>query len=138
MMSPLSEQNWQSWLDGVRPRLKRFVRDDLFALTATPDREWWASVIEDVDSTVKKIEALLASAVQSRDGCLEASRARSKRVGIKGKQVYAYQLVHWAGNALIPSNDDVVRHKCHNRRCINPIHLTHGSQLENINDTRDR
>ena len=43
-----------------------------------------------------------------------------------------------AGNALIPSDDDVVRHKCHNRRCINPAHLTHGTQLENINDTREK
>ena len=118
--------------------MRRFVRDDLFELTRTADRDWWASVIENKDETEQAIKALLHDAIKSDNGCLEASQERARRVSINGKQVYAYQLIYWAGNALIPSDDDVVRHKCHNRRCINPAHLTHGTQLENINDTREK
>ena len=138
MMKPLSDQSWQPWLDGVSQRLRQFTRDDLFALTVTPDRDWWAGVIEDADRTAEKIKVLLGETKPTDEGCLEASDVRSKRVSVNGQQVYAYQLVYWAGNALIPNTDDVVRHKCHNRRCINPLHLSHGTQLENINDTRDR
>ena len=98
----------------------------------------WASVIENMYETEQAIKALLHDAIKSDNGCLEASQERARRVSINGKQVYAYQLIYWAGNALIPSDDDVVRHKCHNRRCINPVHLTHGTQLENINDTREK
>ena len=138
MMKFPSNENWQVWLRGLGQRMQRFVRDDLFELTSTAGRDWWASVIENKDETEQAIKSLLQSATKSDDGCLEASQERARRVSINGKQVYAYQLIYWAGNALIPSDDDVVRHKCHNRRCINPVHLTHGTQLENINDTREK
>ena len=137
-MKLLSDQTCQAWRSGVEQRLRRFFRDDLFELTRTAERDWWASVIEDGAETAQTISNLLDGAIKCDDGCLEASRQRARRMSMNGKQVYAYQLIYWAGNALIPSDDDVVRHKCHNRRCINPIHLTHGTQLENINDTREK
>lgn len=138
MMKLLFDQNYQAWLSGVAQQLQRFSRDDLFELTLTANRDWWAVVIEDSDKTAEKIHSLLEGATKTREGCLEASQQRARRVSINGKQVYAYQFIYWAGNALVPSDDDVVRHKCHNRRCINPVHLTHGTQLENINDTREK
>ncbi|SDW62951.1 HNH endonuclease [Litoreibacter albidus] len=36
-----------------------------------------------------------------------------------------------------PPAGEVVRHRCNNRRCINPDHLVAGTQLENIEDDRD-
>jgi len=136
-MSPF-EQSVDAWLSSMEVRLSGFVRGDLFLIAQTPDKEWWAQVIDDATVTAVLIKDLLAEAKLSVGGCLEASQGRSKRISVKGKQVYAYQLIYWAGNALIPSSEDVVRHKCHNRRCINPLHLTHGTQLDNVNDTRDR
>ena len=136
-MSPF-EQSVDAWLASMEVRLRGFVRGDLFLIAQTPDKEWWAQVIDDATVTAVLIKDLLAEAKLSVGGCLEASQGRSKRISVKGKQVYAYQLIYWAGNALIPSSEDVVRHKCHNRRCINPLHLTHGTQLDNVNDTRDR
>ena len=59
-------------------------------------------------------------------------------MSVSGRQIYAYQYIYWAGKALLPNKEDVVRHACHNRQCINPLHLTHGTQLEKQNDTRDR
>lgn len=32
----------------------------------------------------------------------------------------------------------VVRHKCDNRKCINPEHLEYGSQGDNLNDRKER
>ena len=37
-------------------------------------------------------------------------------------------------NELPLSNKEVVRHLCHNRKCINPDHMTHGSRLDNKMD----
>ncbi|WP_083445193.1 hypothetical protein [Ruegeria sp. 6PALISEP08] len=31
-----------------------------------------------------------------------------------------------------------IRHRCHNRRCINPRHLTIGDRRDNLQDERDR
>lgn len=132
------DHHLNDWLTSLTPRMGSFVRDDLFMLTQTPAKEWWAQLLDDAAGTAVVIEGLLTEAERTKDGCLEASQGRSKRVTVQRKQVYAYQLIYWAGNALIPSDHDVVRHKCHNRRCINPFHLTHGAQRDNLNDTRDR
>lgn len=137
-MTSHSDRRLADWVASLEARMNSFCRDDLFALTQTPQKEWWAQLFDDVASTALLIEDLLAGARPTKDGCLEASQGRSRRVTVKDKQVYAYQLIYWAGHAFVPNSDDVVRHKCHNRRCINPLHLTHGTQLDNINDTRDR
>ena len=126
------------WLRFLSKRIQSFQRDTLFELTATESRIWWAELIEEALTTEQQIRLLLDQAKASKEGGLAAAVVRPRRISVRGKQIYAYQLVYWAGNALIPSDNDVVRHKCHNRLCVNPQHLTHGTQLENVNDTRDR
>jgi len=37
-------------------------------------------------------------------------------------------------NREIASRDRVVRHRCHNRLCVNPRHLEIGSQADNKRD----
>lgn len=115
-----------------------FRRDVLFALTSTPEREWWATVFEQREQTIKQIHLLIDLSKNSPAGCKTIGTTRPKRIKLNGKQIYGYQLVYWAGNALLPAAGEVVRHMCHNRLCINPIHLTHGTQRENIRDTRER
>ncbi len=137
MMSHFSD-DLNVWLCFLSKRIQSFQRDTLFELTATESRIWWAELIEEALTTEQQIRLLLDQAKASKEGCLEAAVVRPRRISVRGKQIYAYQLVYWAGNALIPSDNDVVRHKCHNRLCVNPQHLTHGTQLENVNDTRDR
>ncbi|WP_037938802.1 hypothetical protein [Sulfitobacter geojensis] len=39
---------------------------------------------------------------------------------------------------LATNRHQVVRHLCHNRRCVNPGHLTIGDRRDNLNDDRDR
>ncbi|WP_370651164.1 HNH endonuclease [Cypionkella sp.] len=40
----------------------------------------------------------------------------------------AYRFVFCILNGVLAGYDDVVRHRCNNRRCINPDHLEVGSR----------
>jgi len=74
------------------------------------------------------------------NGCHEIiSHASSGKSGyfkikINGK---AYDIHRWYYIKLNPEIDMInldVRHKCDNRKCINPEHLEHGTRKENVND----
>ena len=127
-----------TWLDGLDARLHAFERDPLFEMTSTSDRKWWAQTIENNTQTKSQIITLLEQSIVQQNSCLEPEAKGVKRVSIRGRQIYAYQLIYWAGNALIPSKGEVVRHQCDNRHCINPGHLQHGDQRENLQDRKER
>lgn len=39
---------------------------------------------------------------------------------------------------LAATRDQIVRHRCHNRRCVNPRHLELGDRLDNLRDELER
>jgi hypothetical protein len=123
-----------AWLSQVKSRLQNFTRDSLFDASITPDRAWWAQTFEACDQTHKKLTEITRNLGHSDGTCWQLANRSPTRVSYRGRRIYAYQLAYWAGNALLPASGEVVRHKCHNRCCINPEHLIHGTQRDNLDD----
>ena len=124
----------EAWLRGVAERLTHFERSDLIMLSSNADRDWWVDCFEAPDRVLAKLATLLEQAQPVDSGCWELPQATAARIRFRQRRLYAYQLVYWAGNALLPTTDEVVRHLCHNRRCIRPDHLRHGTQRDNKDD----
>jgi len=57
-----------------------------------------------------------------------------RKVRFGEHQWEAYRLIYCVLNREIASRDRVVRHRCHNRLCVNPDHLEIGSQADNKRD----
>lgn len=57
------------------------------------------------------------------------------QVRIEGQIYQAHRLAFYFEHKIWP---EVVRHRCDNRRCINPVHLEPGTQLDNIQDMKNR
>jgi hypothetical protein len=60
--------------------------------------------------------------------------ATPRKVRFNGHQWEAYRFIHCVLNQEIASRDHVIRHRCHNRLCVNPDHLEIGSQADNKRD----
>ena len=59
-----------------------------------------------------------------------------RKVRLLGFQQRAYRLVYCWLHSYAASPTEVIRHRCDNRRCINPDHLTIGSRADNVRDDR--
>lgn len=82
----------------------------------------------------KRALSLIASAKKQEDGCITTETQAIRKVRFGGHQYPAYRFIYCILNELPLSSEEVVRHLCHNRRCINPDHMTHGSRLDNKMD----
>ena len=49
----------------------------------------------------------------------------------------AYRFIYCVLNEVVAGYDDVVRHRCNNRHCVNPAHLEIGSRGDNLRDERE-
>ena len=111
--------------------LSRLLRNDT--------RDWWEQTLTiHREELLDKLREILSVTTETQDGCLEVPTKTPKRVTWKGKRLYAYQLLCVASQGVLPRQDEVVRHRCHNRRCITPEHLQLGTQQDNIHDERTR
>ena len=54
-----------------------------------------------------------------------------------GRQMPAYRFIYCILKGVVAGYDAEARHRCNNRRCINPEHLEIGSRGENLQDERD-
>ena len=52
---------------------------------------------------------------------------------VNSKPVAAHRMSYVLFNGVIPDGN-VVRHSCHNTRCVNPAHLVVGTQADNAKD----
>lgn len=101
-------------------------------------QQWFEAVLETHQEEARsRAASLIAEGTKTDAGCIETPTLDARKVRFKGRQMAAYRFVFCILNGVLAGYDDVVRHRCNNRRCINPDHLEIGSRGENLQDERD-
>lgn len=99
---------------------------------------WWREVLSDhLQMARDRARKLLSRAVRDANGCLVTRTMKPAKTRFLGRHIDAYRFIYCVREEVCASSDDVVRHRCQNRRCINPEHLLLGTQAENRQDDRD-
>lgn len=81
--------------------------------------------------------SLIAAGTTTDTGCIVTPTQAVRKVRFKGAQYQAYRFIYCVLNDVTPSFEEVIRHRCHNRNCINPAHLDIGSRADNKRDDWD-
>jgi hypothetical protein len=81
--------------------------------------------------------SIIAQGTKTDTGCIVTATTAVRKVRFRGGQFAAYRFIYSALNDATPSFEDVIRHRCHNRLCINPAHLDIGSRADNKQDDWD-
>jgi len=123
-----------------KANLKAFKRSPFHQQLSTPIRDLYTELYENSPHLVLGLVGeLLEMATKIEKDCLELGTQKSpRRVKHEDINDYAYRFVVFVLTATLPYKGEVVRHLCNNRACINPEHLTIGSQYENVEDEKDR
>ena len=105
---------------------------------ADETQQWFALVLSDRREEARsRALSLVAEGNLAETGCIETPTIDARKVRFMGRQLPAYRFIFCILNDVQAGYDDVVRHRCNNRRCINPEHLEIGSRGENLQDERD-
>tara|TARA_R110002110_G_scaffold382519_1_gene593734 strand:- start:207 stop:602 length:396 start_codon:yes stop_codon:yes gene_type:complete len=100
---------------------------------------WYERLLADnLGAAEAKVAELLEDTERDSHGCLVTNTEQPRKVRFLGCQDRAYRFVYCIRNRVATNRHQVVRHRCHNRRCINPNHLEIGDRRDNLNDERDR
>jgi hypothetical protein len=96
---------------------------------------WFREVIDDhLEEARKRVFSILDAAQAQKSGCLVTPTVGPAKLRFLGKQIEAYRFIYCVLNQEAASTRQVVRHRCHNRLCVNPEHLVLGSQADNKRD----
>jgi homing endonuclease-like protein len=89
------------------------------------------------EEALARANSLSAEADYEANGCITTPTTEPRKVRLRGRQMSAYRLIYCVANDVALSWHEVVRHRCHNRRCINPDHLVTGDRRDNKHDDWD-
>jgi hypothetical protein len=130
---------WKQSLDGPpqgRDRDHQVSSDDFEYADET--QQWFSVVFaNNMEEARSRAFSLVAKGIATETGCIETPTRDPRKVRFMGRQLPAYRFIFCVLNEVAAGYDDVVRHRCNNRRCINPEHLEIGSRGENLQDERD-
>lgn len=99
---------------------------------------WFTDVIANhLEEAQRRAFSLIKEARKDGRGCLVTDTDKPRKVRFHGRQTDAYRFIYCVLNEVTASRDHVIRHRCHNRQCINPEHLEIGSQADNKKDDWD-
>ena len=105
---------------------------------ADASQQWFGEILTaHYEEARSRALSLLEQGSVVDTGCIETPTLGARKVRFRGRQMAAYRFVYCVLNREVASYDDVVRHRCNNRRCINPDHLEMGTRGENLQDERD-
>ncbi len=100
---------------------------------------WYEDVLANhYNEALGRVEDLLANTEVDGNGCMVTETEQPRKLRFREHQDRAYRFVYCVTHRLAATRDQVIRHRCHNRRCINPRHLTIGDRRDNLQDERDR
>lgn len=103
-----------------------------------PSQERWQNIHTNHKEEARQLaEALIARGTRTDTGCIVTDTTAIRKVRFKGNQYAAYRFIYCTLNDATPSFEEVIRHRCHNRHCINPAHLEIGSRADNKQDDWD-
>jgi hypothetical protein len=98
----------------------------------------WMDILENhADEAETLANRLVREGTPTAEGCIVTDTATVKKVRFKGEQYAAYRFIFCTMNQEVASYHDVIRHRCHNRLCINPEHLQKGTRADNQRDDWD-
>lgn len=85
------------------------------------------------------LDKIKSSVTISDAGCWEWQKSCNSAGYGQLTEDKKYWLVHRYAYACLNalSDEDVIRHKCHNPKCCNPEHLEIGTHKDNWNDSKD-
>ena len=105
---------------------------------ADTSQQWFeAVIINNLEEARSRASTLIAEGVETEDGCIETPTLGARKVRFKGRQMPAYRFIFCILNEVAAGYDDVVRHRCNNKHCMNPEHLELGTRGENLQDERE-
>lgn len=100
---------------------------------------WYEDIFEHhLEEALARVDLLLQEVETDDHGCLVTGTLQPRKLRFHGGQDRAYRFVYCVRNRLAANSHQVIRHRCHNRRCINPEHLTIGDRRDNLYDELDR
>jgi hypothetical protein len=103
------------------------------------NQAWMQDILDNhYEEALARANFFLAETPQDpATGCLITPTQTPRKVRYRDHQVSVYRLVYCLAKRIALPYHVVIRHRCHNRCCINPAHLIEGSRRDNKHDDWD-